>query len=70
MIDFEGAVLWTTETNAESHGNIAFSPDGKQLAVPVVNGANYVDATISNTLHTNLTAKAKGTVAVGNPVFE
>lgn len=41
---------------------------GKKLKV--LNGANYVDATISNTLHTNVTAKAKGAVAVGNPVFE
>ncbi|AFM11953.1 WD40 repeat-containing protein [Turneriella parva DSM 21527] len=41
---------------------------GKKLKT--LNGANYVDATISNTLHTNVTAKAKGAVAVGNPVFE
>lgn len=41
---------------------------GKKLKI--LNGANYVDATISNTLHTNVTAKAKGAVAVGNPVFE
>lgn len=41
---------------------------GKKLKI--LNGANYVDATISNTLHTNVTAKARGTVAVGNPVFE
>jgi|GEM_PF-3584468 len=41
---------------------------GKKLKI--LNGANYVDATISNTLHTNVTAKAKATVAVGNPVFE
>lgn len=41
---------------------------GKRLKI--LNGANYVDATISNTLHTNVTAKARGVVAVGNPVFE
>jgi len=41
---------------------------GKKLKI--LNGANYVDATISNTLHTNVTAKVKGSVAVGNPVFE
>ena len=42
--------------------------NGKKLKI--LNGANYVDATINNTLHTNVTARAKGTVAVGNPVFE
>lgn len=41
---------------------------GKKLRI--LNGSSYVDATVTNTLHTNATAKARGAVAVGNPVFE